>query len=251
MTENTIHLSMELKTADSLLYAQLALLDAYADTAEEHTADGFLTEANWETLRQRHSFTADNEQFYRCRYQQALKIWGVVCPDEQSNHEKVLLLSSNINIRQFDEVKGRLVSLVQQGGLPLPQVPWVMHLFFQTFFTYQESAAPRPVAQIFAMGLYDCTEYTEAMQDLLNAVGIETKAVTFHLSAETGHAFLAYRLNGKWGFLSVKSFSPPVYKTRADIYRIWDGERSEGGFNAGLMQDGRLLNASVYPGFHP
>lgn len=130
----------------------------------------------------------------------------------------------DVDVRSFRAVKKRLVRLVSDGGLRPAQVPWVVHLLFndpeRMRYEYRPGLVEPDVA--FREGEFDCAEYTHASQELLEAVGLDTGRLLYQASDDLKHTLLVYRVDGRWGFMSVRSFSPPVYPSPSGAWEFWE-----------------------------
>lgn len=164
----------------------------------------------------------------------------------------VQYLFFGLDVHDYELVRGRFVEIAEGGwsNFSRDDVPWLTHSFFnQDYMRYERSDQVRSLERCFRRGEYDCSEYTEGSQDILNKCGIETKAVTFASGPDTRHSFLAYAIDGKWGYMSVRSFSPPVFNSFREVLAEWNPKRaSTEGYLVGRMARGQLTQISLWPG---
>ena len=172
---------------------------------------------------------------------------GRVAAQTLQDRPRLRALLSGVDPLDFGQVKKRLVSLTGDGTIPLSELPWLAHVYFHTFLRYVRSDEPRLLAGAVRAGIYDCTEYTEGMQEILRGVGIHSTAVAFNTTPTVKHSFLAYESGGKWGFASVMSFEPPDLSSLSEGPRRWRCELHSGPFLVGRMNGGVLEDMAIAP----
>ncbi len=140
------------------------------------------------------------------------------------------------NVKNYSDFEERIKNLYQDRsnqGLSKKDFPWIMHLFFGHFMTYKAvlASSGRTLDESFARKEYDCTELTDALGRGLNALGIPAVEISYADTPSTRHIFVAYKINGLWGYASPLSFSEPQYKNLSDVCDQWSWDVSEGDFD--------------------
>ncbi len=132
-------------------------------------------------------------------------------------------LLEGVNVRDFRALKRRLARLVRRGELQPSELPWIVHLLFNDpdRMRYVMNLKTVPLEVAFRRGEYDCSEYTDAAQELLEAAGLETGRLLYEAGSGYRHILLVYEVDDRWGFMSVRSFSPPVYERVGDTWEYW------------------------------
>lgn len=139
-----------------------------------------------------------------------------------------------------------LQSLVTAGRISKKDIPWLIHVYFRAFLTFQASRSVRSAAEVFTTKKYDCSEYTETLQRVFDAFEIQSQTIIFWMSANWGHALIAYCFEGKWGFTSPLSFSRPKFDSLYKVCRAWEWARHSGVFHYGTYQSPGQFQISGY-----
>lgn len=242
MTTATICLSDQLETWDPAFYNNLATLDNTADQLEKKTAgDGCLTPQNWQTLfEQQHVTQKDRINIFArfTLYKTVLKLGG-------QRESLIAWFGTNPNL-SVASIIHKFNQLLAAKKISREDVPWMAHATISIFLQYKHSHPDRPLDVVFEQGAYDCSEYTQILQKICNAFGIENKAVVFWTGPNQGHAFLAYKISEKWGYASVKRFGNNAYQSLFEVCQAWEWKRHHGVYHFGIYQQEKYTAQGYY-----